>query len=433
MNLSERDHRFIWHPYTQMQTAALPVAIVRGEGALLFDEQGTGYIDAISSWWVNLHGHAHPYIAQKVSEQLRTLEHVMFAGFTHPGAVDLAERLLAILPPNQAKIFFSDNGSTAVEVALKMAVQYWFNQGIGKTTVIAFHNAYHGDTFGAMSASGRGAFTAPFRDFLFYVVHIDAPLKGREQESLDQLERAIKRADVAAFIFEPLVQGAGGMVMYDAPILDTLIQLCRSHGILTIADEVMTGFGRTGTYFASDRLIHKPDLICLSKGITGGTMPLGVTSCTQTIYDAFLSPDRRKTFFHGHSYTANPLACAAAVASLDLLQHQDCQANIKRIEEHHRKFILRLNDHPLVKNPRVLGTIAAFDVESKEQTSYFNSLRDSMYEYCIQHKVLIRPLGNVVYLMPPYCITDVELHKVYSTIYSMLDSLRGQTENVVLK
>ncbi len=423
MNLSERDAKVIWHPYTQMQTAGLPVAIVRGEGARLYDEAGKEYIDAISSWWVSVHGHANRYIAQKVYEQLQILEHVIFAGYTHRPAVELAERLLKVLPQNQSRIFFSDNGSTAVEVAIKMVLQYWYNQGVDKKTIVALRNAYHGDTFGAMSVSERDVFTAPFRDLLFDVVYIDTPLKGSEKESLSQLERATRKGDVAAFIFEPLLQGAGGMIVYNHEPLDDLIHLCQEKRIPTIADEVLTGFGRTGKFFASDFLKHIPDIVCMSKGITGGTMAFGATSSTEKIYEAFLSDDRSKTFFHGHSYTGNPVACAAALASLDLFEKPETWDNIRRIESKHREFMSRIREHSRVENVRQIGTIVAFDVRSDEKTSYLHSLRDRMYGFCLDHGVVIRPLGNVIYLMPPYCITDEELDRVYSTIFSMMDAV----------
>ncbi len=423
MKLAERDGKVIWHPYTQMQTAGLPVAITRGEGARLYDEEGNEYIDAISSWWVNIHGHAHPYIAAKVAEQLRKLEHVIFAGFTHEPAVELAERLLKVLPPNQSRIFYSDNGSTSVEVALKMALQYWHNRGMKKQAIVVLSNSYHGDTFGAMSASVRDLFTEPFWDLLFDVVVVDAPVKGKEEASLEQLAKAAERNDIAAFVFEPLLQGAGGMIVYDAAPLDRMIALCREKGVPTIADEVLTGFGRTGKFFSSDHLTNKPDIICMSKGLTGGTMALGATSCTSEIYDGFLSDDKRKSFFHGHSYTGNPVACAAALASLDLLEKPETWGNIKRIGDRHRVFLSRIKRHPRVRSPRQVGTVVAFDVATAEEPGYLNKLRDWMNDYCVSRRIIIRPLGNVMYLIPPYCITDEELDKVYSTLLSMLDEI----------
>jgi len=421
MNLIERDLKVIWHPYTQMKTAMPPVPIVRGEGACLFDEDGKKYIDAVSSWWVNIHGHAHPYIAQKVSEQLRKLEHVIFAGFTHEGAVELAERLLDILPSNQQKVFYSDNGSTAVEVAIKMCLQYWHNKGENRTKILAFKNAYHGDTFGAMAVSGRSAFTASFDSLLFEVEFIDLP----DESNITNLKSKIvnRKYDTACFIFEPLVQGAGGMLMYEARYLNELMAHCRNEGVLMIADEVFTGFGRTGKSFASNHVTEQPDIMCFSKGLTGGTMALGLTTCTQQIYDAFLSDDRLKTLFHGHSFTANPVAIAAALASLDLFLAPSTVENIQRIENAHRQFALKIKDHPKVKTIRQTGTIIAMEWQTGTDTSYFNALRDNLYQYFLDAGIILRPLGNIVYILPPYCITDTELTYVYSKIEQALQEI----------
>jgi adenosylmethionine-8-amino-7-oxononanoate aminotransferase len=418
-NLAARDQALIWHPYTQMQHAVAPIPIIRGEGAFLYAEDGKKYIDAISSWWVNIHGHSHPYIAKKVSEQLSTLEHVIFAGFTHPGAVELAERLISILPKNQAKVFYSDNGSTAVEVALKMCFQFWSNQGIEKSKVIAFHNSYHGDTFGAMAVSARSAFTKHFDRFLFEVDFIDLP----NQENMEQLKKQISdlKLNLAAFIFEPLVQGAGGMQMYDAQFLDELIKHCRKENVLTIADEVMTGFGRTGKLFASDYLTEKADVMCFSKGITGGTMALGVTTCTQAIYEAFLSDDKLKTLFHGHSFTANPIACASALASMDLLLEPTTEENLYRIESKHKDFATKIASHKKVKCVRQTGTILAIEWDTAGQTSYFNGLRDKLYHFFLDQGIILRPLGNIIYIMPPYCIKNEDLDYIYTKIEEALE------------
>ncbi|MGV8880167.1 MAG: adenosylmethionine--8-amino-7-oxononanoate transaminase [Sphingobacteriaceae bacterium] len=417
-SLVERDLKVIWHPYTQMQTAAPPVAIVRGEGALLFDEAGKEYIDAVSSWWVNIHGHAHPYIAEKVAAQLRQLDHVIFAGFTHPVAIALAEKMLEILPPNQGKVFYSDNGSTAVEVALKMCLQYWSNLGQQRTKILAFNNAYHGDTFGAMAVSSRSAFTAAFDRLLFDVEFIDLP----NADNIDRLQSQISalKADLACFIFEPLVQGAGGMLMYDAQCLDELMKHCRNEGVLMIADEVFTGFGRTGKRFATDHLVQKPDVMCFSKGLTGGTMPLGLTTCTDQIYEAFLSDDRLKTLFHGHSFTANPVSCSAALASMDIFLQPETSQNIKRICNRHAAFALRIQQHPKAKNVRQTGTILAIEWETGNVTSYFNDLRDLLYNFFLEKGIILRPMGNIIYILPPYCITDAQLDYVYTTIEAAL-------------
>lgn len=418
MGLVERDQKVIWHPYTQMKTALPPVPIVRGEGAYLFGEDGTRYIDAVSSWWTNIHGHAHPYIAQKVAEQLRQLEHVIFAGFTHPTAVELAERLLAILPDNQQKVFYSDNGSTAVEVAIKMCLQYWHNQGHKKNKILAFKNAYHGDTFGAMAVSGRSAFTAAFDSLLFEVEFIDLP----DEENTQNLKSQISdlRSELACFIFEPLVQGSAGMIMYKAKYLNELMAHCRQEGVLTIDDEVFTGFGRTGKPFACNHITEKPDIMCFSKGLTGGTMALGVTTCTQQVFDAFLSDDKLKTLFHGHSFTANPVACSSALASMDLFLEETTRANIKRISAQHTAFAERIKDNPKLKGVRQTGTILALEWNTGSNTSYFSSLRDVLYQYFLDAGIILRPLGNVVYILPPYCISNADLEYIYSKIEQAL-------------
>ena len=422
MSLIERDQKVIWHPYTQMKDAQKPIPIVRGEGVYLFDEDGNKYIDAVSSWWVNIHGHAHPHIAQKVSAQLNQLEHVIFAGFTHEPAVQLAERLLPILPGNQSKVFYTDNGSTAVEVALKMCLQYWSNKNnTHKKKVLAFKDAYHGDTFGAMSVSGRSIFTNPFNELLFDVEFIDLPNK----DNISSLKSHISNLSqqLCCFIFEPLILGAGGMLMYEAKYLDELLAACQANNVLTIADEVMTGFGRTGTYFACEQLQHKPDIFCLSKGLTGGTMPLGVTTCNQKIFEAFLSDDKLKTLYHGHSFTANPVACAASLASLDILLAPETLANIKRIETQHQSFFLQIANHPKVKTLRQTGTIIAIEWQTGNDTSYLNGLRDQLYNYFLNKKIILRPLGNIIYILPPYVISNDDLAYIYNSIIQALDEI----------
>lgn len=423
MSISESDKKLIWHPYTQIKTSETPIPVVRGEGIYVYDENGKKYIDAVSSWWVNIHGHSHLYIAEKISEQLKILEHVIFAGFTHPKAVELAERLIKKLPSNQSKIFYSDDGSTSVEVAVKMAFQYWHNKGIEKKKIIAFKNAYHGDTFGAMSVSGRSAFTKAFTPFLFDVIFIDAPVKGKEESSIMQLKKEIKNNNTAAFIFEPLIQGAGGMLIYEPQPLEQLVEICKTAGILTIADEVMTGFGRTGKFFATDYINVKPDMFCLSKGLTGGTLPLGITTCTQEIYNAFLSDDAAKTFFHGHSYTANPIACTASIASLDLLERNECWENIRMIEKEHKNFCDKLKGNKKIKRAESRGTIMAMEIKTGENTSYLNSFKNNIYNFFIERGIILRPLGNVIYFMPPYCIKEEELDVVYKAILGFLEKI----------
>ena len=422
--LNNEATKYIWHPFTQMKTAAPPVQISRAKDCTLYAEDGTQYIDAIASWWVNIHGHCNEFIAGKIAAQAQTLEHVIFAGFTHTPAIDLAKTLISILPDHFAKVFFSDDGSTCVEVALKMAIQYWHNQGINhKTKIIAFENAYHGDTFGAMSVAERNAFNAAFNNYLFEVIHIPIPTNENIATLKLQLAALTANDDVAAFIFEPLVQGAAGMLMYEPAHMDELLIIAKEKNILCIADEVMTGFGRTGKNFAIEYLQQQPDIICLSKGITGGFMPLGVTVCTQQIFDVFYADETAKTFFHGHSYTANPLACAAANASMELLIADKCQQQIQHISTRNAAFALNIQQHFFIKEIRQRGTILAIELNTAENSSYFNSIQSLAYQYFMSKGVFLRPLGNIIYVMPPYCITDDELDKVYEVIKTSLDYL----------
>jgi adenosylmethionine-8-amino-7-oxononanoate aminotransferase len=421
MNILQKDKEYVWHPFTPQAGWKAPVNIVKGEGVYLIDEHGNKYLDAISSWWVNLHGHCNPYISKKVSEQLFQLEHALFSDFTHPYAVKLAERLLKHLPEDQSKIFYSDNGSTAVEVALKMTLQYWHNKGIEKNTFIAFGNAYHGDTFGGMSVGARNVFNNAFEKLLFTVNHIPLPTEENFSRVKELLAKEIKNGKVAGFIFEPLVQGAAGMLMYEAEHLDELISICKENGVVTIADEVMTGFGRTGKFFASDYLKNSPDIFCLSKGLTGGYLPLGVTGCAKFVYDAFVTEDRNKTFFHGHSYTANPTACSAALASLDLMEKEETLSRIKMIEEAHKKFSVKISSKKTVRSVRAKGTILAIELNTKDQTRYLNNASESISDFFLERKIILRPLGNVFYLIPPYVIKEGELEKVYAAIEEFLN------------
>jgi adenosylmethionine-8-amino-7-oxononanoate aminotransferase len=421
MNLTERDQKNIWHPYTQHKIAALPIAIKRGEGALLWDENNKEYIDAIASWWVNPYGHSNQFIADAIYKQLTTLEHVLFGGFTHEPAIILAEKLLEILPKNQQKIFFSDNGSTAVEVAIKVALQYFFNKGEKKTTLIAFENAFHGDTFAAMAASGISFYTQAFQGMFIDVIRIPVPIKGQEKESFDTLREAIKNNHCAGFIFEPLVQGAAGMVMYEPESLDELIRICQENNVLTIADEVMTGFGKTGKTFACDYLTEKPDMMCLSKALTGGTIPMAITTFTQDIFEAFYDEDINKALFHGHTFTANPTGCTAALASLSLLQTNEMQGNIARINKSHLEFKKHIELNPKVATTRVLGVIFALEIKTESSESYYGTLRNKLYNFFIENGVILRPVGNIVYILPPYIITDKQLQKVYEVVEKALE------------
>jgi adenosylmethionine-8-amino-7-oxononanoate aminotransferase len=399
----------IWHPYTQEAAEAAALHIERGEGAYLYTRDGRRLIDAISSWWVTVHGHGHPRIAEAIAAQARKLEQVIFAGFTHDPAEELAFRLAKVLPSLLTRVFFSDNGSTAVEVALKMAAQYWHNLGRpGKCRIVALEHAYHGDTIGAMSVSDDSPFTAAFNSLRLPIIRV---------RGVDDLERLLqaKSREVAAMIVEPLVQGASGMRMYGADVLKRYRELCADHDVLFIADEVFTGFGRTGRMFACEHAGIVPDMMCLSKGLTGGFLPLAATVCTEKIYQAFYSPDRTRAFFHGHSFCGNPLGCAAANAALAIFETEPVFERIAAIEAIHRQRLEPFRSHPAVTGVRMLGTIAAMDLTA-EDSGYLSSLRSRLYTFFIKNGVLLRPLGNVIYTVPPYAISPGDLHYVYDVI-----------------
>jgi adenosylmethionine-8-amino-7-oxononanoate aminotransferase len=366
---------------------------------------------------------------REVIQAALQLEQVIFAGFTHQPAVDLAERLINLLPESFSKIFYNDNGSTSTEVALKMAIQYWWNlEGSGsrrqqtRNKILAFKNSYHGDTFGAMSVSDRSVFTLAFHELLFEVIFIDIPTK----ENIGDIKAIVHKHtnEIAAFIYEPLVQGAGGMKIYDDYLLNELLNTVKLQDIICIADEVMTGFGRTGKFFASEYMKEKPDIICLSKGLTGGTMALGVTACNEKIYNAYVNDDMLKTFFHGHSFTANPLACTAALASMDLLEQSQTKEAIEWLTKENEIFGERIkNEHRLIcRNVRCLGTILALEI-ALGKDEYLNNISNVITEKALSKGVYLRPLGNTVYIMPPYCITKDELMKVYKTITDILKEL----------
>ena len=423
MNLSQRDQKHNWHPYTQHKTAANFPAIVKGKDAMLWDENGKEYIDAIASWWVNPFGHSNQVIADAIYKQLTTLEHVLFGGFTHNKAVELSEKLMEILPSNQKKIFYSDNGSTAVEIAIKSALQYNYNKGIKKLKIIAFEDAFHGDTFGAMAASGITFFTEAFKGSLLEVVRIPVPTNGNEEKSIKALKKLVETNEFAAFVFEPLVLGAAGMVIYQPEVLDKLITICKQNNVFTIADEVMTGFGKTGKTFACDYLEQKPDMMCLSKALTGGTIPMAITTFSQEIFDGFYDDDTNKALFHGHTFTANPTGCAAALASISLLQTDEIQANILRVNQSHLSFQEKIKLHPRVQTTRVLGVIFALEIKRESQESYYGNFRNKLYNFFIENGVILRPVGNIVYILPPYIIENQQLEKVYSTIEKALEEI----------
>lgn len=415
-----KDKKYVWHPFTQAATAIDNIVILSGKDALLFDENGKSYIDAVSSWWTNIHGHCNPYITQKIYEQLQTLEHVIFADCTHPQAIRLSERIIEIFEHHFAKVFFSDNGSTAVEVALKMALQYWHNTGKPRQKILAFEGAYHGDTFGAMSVGARSSFTEPFNSLMFEVIHLPLPTQNNIQLIKNEINILGNR--VAAFIYEPLLQGAAGMRTYDSLLLNEILMELKKNKVLCIADEILTGFYRTGALFASSFMHEKPDIICLSKAITGGFFPLGLTLCTAEIYEAFYDNDYKKTFFHGHSYTANPSICAAANASLDLTLNESIQANIYNINKQHISFCETLKNIKNVENIRVLGTLLAFEIQQKE-SGYFSNIAPKIKAYFYGKGIMLRPLGNTIYILPPYCIKNTELQYIYNEIINFLNTI----------
>jgi adenosylmethionine---8-amino-7-oxononanoate aminotransferase len=414
--VAQMDADHIWHPYTRHLGMRPPPEIVRARGASLYDVDGREILDMISSWWVTLHGHAEPTIAAAIARQAETLEQVIFAGFTHEPAARFASELSDVLPTGLTRIFFSDDGSTAVEAALKMALQYWANRGEKRRTIVALENAYHGDTFGAMSVSARGVFTKPFRDHLFDIELLPDPTGHDTLSALEQLLRR-RKSEIAAIIVEPMLQGSGGMKMWDAEILRALRERADAARILFIADEVLTGFGRTGPLFACEHADVSPDIMCLSKGITGGFVPLGATAVTKEIFDTFSIEGENGTLFHGHSYTANPLACAAGRASLKLLDATSA-ARRTAIEKIHNERIAKLARNSDVKNPRVLGTVAALDIG--DGASYLNPIGKRLAAFALERGVLLRPLGNVVYLLPPYCTTAEQLDTAYNVIETFL-------------
>ncbi len=421
------DARHVWHPYTQHWHAPAPVEIVRAHGATLHARDGRAILDAISSWWVTLHGHAEPSIAEAIAEQARTLEQVIFAGFTHAPAAELSAALARVLPPGLTRVFLSDDGSTAVEAALKIALQWWHNRGEPRRLVAALEHAYHGDTFGAMSVGARSIFSAPFAPQLFEVARLPDPSEDADAtlSAFDTLLDA-RGHELAALIVEPLVLGAGGMRMWSEATLRALAERCRASGVLLIADEVMTGFGRTGALFACGRAGVAPDMICLSKGITGGFLPMGATVVREELFAGFLSDDRTRTLFHGHSYTANPITCAAALASLRLLESDASTLARARIEAAHRRHLDVLGAHPLVRAPRVMGTIAALDlVDARAGGGYLNPIGRELATYALEEGVILRPLGDACYVLPPFCVTDAELDRVYGVIARFLDGARA--------
>jgi adenosylmethionine-8-amino-7-oxononanoate aminotransferase len=419
MSISKTDKQYIWHPLTQHKTSVAPLPIVKAKGAVLYGEDGREYIDGIASWYTAMYGHCNPYIIEQVTQQMQQLDQVVFTGFTHKPATTLAEKLFAILPSNQAKMFFNDNGSTAVEAGIKMALQYHHNKGQKRATLIAFEDGFHGDTFGAMSVSGLSVYNGPFEDYFLKVERIPTPHAHNLQEVLKKLRTIIAQNDCAAFVYEPLVQGAAGMQMYSAVGLKEVLKMCKENEIITIADEVMTGFGKTGKYFASLHLDIYPDVMCFSKALTAGLVPMSLTTCTQKIYDAFLDDAIAKGFFHAHTYSGNPLGCAAAIAGIELLTSDEMQGNIKRVETRHHAFAKAIQHHPKAKNIRVAGVILAFELETNMER--YGKERTKLYDFFMARGVCLRPLGNTIYVQPPYITSDAQLDTIYAAIEAALD------------
>ena len=421
MSLKQRDQKHIWHPLTQHKLHPEALPIVKAEGALLYDENGKTYIDGIASWYTAMYGHCNSHILSAVQEQMKQLDQIVFAGFTHEPAIKLSEALIEILPENQNRIFFSDNGSTANEVAIKMALQYHFNKGEKRNVIVAFENGFHGDTFGAMSVSGLSVYNGPFEDFFIEVIRIAVPDENTIDAIATQLVSIYESHKVAAFIYEPLVQGANAMHMFDPRHLERLLQLSKANGVLCIADEVMTGFGKTGKDFASFYMETQPDMISMSKSLTAGFVPMAVTSCTEAIYEAFLDDEIGKAFFHAHTYTANSIACTAALAGIELLKSEAIQQQIAMIKESHASFNDKIIAHPKVASTRQLGVIFALDLNI--DMDRYGKQRYAIFNQLMEQGACLRPLGKTIYILAPYVTTREQLQQLYDAILGVLDAL----------
>ena len=413
-------HSPVWHPFTQHGLREPIPQVARAQGAVLHTEDGREIIDAISSWWVTTHGHAHPRIVAAIAEQAAVLDQIIFAGWTHPPAEKLAKSLRELMPQSLTRVFFSDSGSTSVEVTLKMALGYWLHRGEPRHRIVVMENGYHGDTIGTMSVGARGAFNQAYEPLLFDVTSIPFPAAGADQQTLDVLEKAC-REGAASFIVEPLVLGAGGMLMYSAQTLAEMRGICARYGTLFIADEVMTGWGRTGTLLACEQAGVEPDILCLSKGLTGGAIPLAVTMASEAVFDAHWSDDRARMFFHSSSYTANPIACAAANANIAIWRDEPVIDRIEKLGKQQDERLDKLTTHSLVHNPRRIGTITAFEVG--EGNGYLSDLAPRMLALFRERNVLLRPLGNTIYIMPPYCIDPEQLNQIFEAIEDVLNEI----------
>ena len=410
----------IWHPFTQHGLGEPIPLVTHAEGAVLHTADGRRIVDGISSWWVTTHGHCHPRIMAAIAEQAGKLDQIIFAGWTHEPAETLAGGLVAIMPPALSRVFFSDSGSTSVEVALKMALGFWANRGTPRGHILVMEHSYHGDTIGAMSVGARGVFNQAYAPLLFDVGTLPFPAAGAEQATLDALEAACREAP-AALIVEPLILGAGGMLIYPPWVLAEMQAICARHGVLFIADEVMTGWGRTGTLLACEQAGVVPDILCLSKGLTGGAVPLAVTMASEAIYDAHLSDDRATMFFHSSSYTANPIACAAANANLAIWRDEPVAARIADLAMRQAARLASIAKLPNVRSARAIGTITALDLVDEGGSGYLSHLGPRLLAHFRERDLLLRPLGNTVYVMPPYCIDDADLDRLYEGIAAAAD------------
>ncbi len=417
--LIAKDDKYIWHPLTQHKIQKQIVPIVRAKACKLFDDKGNTYIDAISSWYTCVYGHCNPLLVEALQHQSEQLDQIIFSGFTHHPAAQLAEALIRILPSKMSKVYYNDNGSTATEIGIKMALQYHHNNGEERDTMLAFEEGFHGDTFGAMSVSGLSVYNGAFENHFIKVLRLPKPNGQNNEQVLQKLDELIQKHRIAGFIYEPLIQGAAGMKTYCKQGLEAILNLCNAHRIITIADEVMTGFGKTGHHFASEQLAIQPDVMCLSKALTAGMLPMGVTACQQFIYDAFYADDISKGLFHAHTYTANPLACAVALKAIELLESEDIQTQIGFISNSHTAFKNKIETHSKVENIRHIGVILALDL--KLNISRYGNVRDEIYNYFMSKGVYLRPLGKTVYIVPPYVISKEELSKVYKTIEDFID------------
>jgi adenosylmethionine---8-amino-7-oxononanoate aminotransferase len=423
VNWQAIDKKYVWHPFSPLKEKYDPLLVTSAKGCTLFLKDGRELIDAVSSWWTNIHGHGNEELLAVLTQQALTLDHVIFAGFTHQPAAQLAQNLIQVTNHQFKKVFFSDDGSTAVEVGLKLALQYWTNLGKPKNKIFSLEGAYHGDTFGAMSLAGKSDFFKPFNSLLFEVDQLPFPTNENIESTVNTILKSFDSQQHACLVLEPLLQGSAGMRMYSKKLLAQLFDACKKANVLIVADEVLTGFGRTGDLFASLDLPIKPNIMALSKGITGGVLPLGVTLVDEIVMNAFDSDNKALTFYHGHSYTANPIACAIANKSMEILLRDVTQQNIRNLVVQQKEAKQRFGKLSKVKEARVLGTVLALEISTAGQSSYFSEIRDVLYRKAIEKGVLLRPLGNVLYVLPPYVISQSELEKVYSTIEQILNEI----------